>query len=80
MPYSIIRGNNGKHHEVNFDDAPIRVEVHASEQIVEILIKALEDTTPLEKRRFASLYLPRHIFSEAKGEAARRSGKRKVTA
>ena len=29
MPHAIIRGNNGRRHEVDFGDSPIRVEVHA---------------------------------------------------
>lgn len=75
MPHAIIRGNNGRRHEVDFDDAPIRVEVHASEQVIEISIEASEDPAPSDKRRFALLNIPRHLFSEAMGEAARRSGK-----
>jgi hypothetical protein len=75
MPHAIIRGKNGRRHEVDFGDAPIRVEVHASEQVVEISIEAPEDPTPLDKQRFALLNLPRHLFSEAMGEAARRSNK-----
>jgi len=75
MPHAIIRGKNGRRHEVDFGDAPIRVEVHASEQVVEISIEAPEDPTPSDKQRFALLNLPRHLFSEAMGEAARRSNK-----
>ena len=43
MAHAIIRGKNGRRHEVDFGDAPIRVEVHASEQVVEISIEAPED-------------------------------------
>ena len=75
MPHAIIRGNNGRRHEVNFGDTPIRVEVHASEQFVEIYIEAPEDPAPSDKRRFALLNIPRHLFSKAMGETARRSGK-----
>ena len=75
MAHALIRGKNGRRHEVDFGDAPIRVEVHASEQVVEISIEAPEDAAPSDKRRFALLNLPRHLFSEATGEAARRSGK-----
>ena len=75
MPHAIIRGNNGRRHEVNFGDTPIRVEVHASEQFVKIYIEAPEDPAPSDKRHFALLNIPRHLFSEAMGETARRSGK-----
>jgi hypothetical protein len=36
MPHAIIRGANGRRHEVNFDDGPVRVEIHPSEETVEI--------------------------------------------
>ncbi len=36
MTYAIIRGNNGRRHEVDFGDSPVRVEVYASEETVEI--------------------------------------------
>jgi hypothetical protein len=32
MSHAIIRGKNGRRHEVDFGDAPIRVEVYASEE------------------------------------------------
>jgi hypothetical protein len=35
MSHAIIRGKGGRRHEVDFGDAPIRVEVHASEETVE---------------------------------------------
>jgi len=35
MTHAIIRGKNGRRHEVDFADAPVRVEVHASEETVE---------------------------------------------
>jgi len=78
MPHAIIRGKNGRRHEVDFGDAPVRVEVHASEQVIEISIDALDDHASSDKRRFAILNLPRHLFSEAMGQAARRSGKDKT--
>ena len=74
MPHAIIRGKNGRRHEVDFGDIQIRVEVFGSEQTVEIYVEALDDHAPSDKQRFALLNLPRHLFSEAMGEAARRSG------
>lgn len=52
MPHAIIRGKNGRRHEVDFGDASIRVEVHASEQVVEISIEAPEDHAPSDKQRW----------------------------
>ena len=75
MPYAIIRGRNGRRHEVNFGDAPVRVRIFSSEETVEIFIEADFETLPEERRRFAILNVPRHQFSEATGAAARRVSK-----
>jgi hypothetical protein len=73
MPHAIIRGKNGRRHEVDFGDAPVRVEIYASEETVEIFIGADFETLPEERRRFALLNIPRHLFSEATATAARRA-------
>jgi hypothetical protein len=73
MPYAIIRGANGRRHEVDFGGAPVRVEVYASDETVEIFIEADFETQPEERRRFALLNVPRHLFSEATAAAARRA-------
>jgi hypothetical protein len=75
MTHAIIRGNNGRRHEVDFGDTPVRVEIHHSEQTVEIFIEADFETLPEERRRFALLNIPLHLFSEATGAAARRAAK-----
>jgi hypothetical protein len=46
MGYAIIRGKSGRRHEVDFGPSPLRVEVHASEETVEIHIEADIDTLP----------------------------------
>jgi len=76
MAHAIIRGNNGRRHEVDFGDSPIRVEVHASEETVEIFVEADVETRPEERRRFAIINIPRHLFSDATGQAARRRAER----
>ena len=73
MPHAIIRGANGRRHEVDFGDAPVRVQIYASEETVEIFIEADFDALPEERRRFALLNIPRHLFSEATAAAARRA-------
>jgi hypothetical protein len=73
MPHAIIRGKNGRRHEVDFGDAPVRVEIYSSEETVEIFIEADVETLPEGRRRFAILNSPRHQFSEATGAAARRA-------
>jgi hypothetical protein len=75
MPYAIIRGKNGRRHEVDFGDAPDRVEIHSSEETVEIFIEGDFETLPQERRRFAILNIPRHLISEATAAAARRAAK-----
>jgi hypothetical protein len=72
MAHAIIRGKNGRRHEVDFGDVPIRVEVYASHETVEIFVGADFETHAEERRRFAILNIPRHLFSEASGAAARR--------
>src|SRR6266487_7077962 len=72
MPHSIIRGKNGRRHEVYFGAAPIRVEIYASEETVDIFVEADFEMLAEERRRFAIINIPRHLFSEATGEAARR--------
>ena len=73
MPHAVIRGENGRRHEVDFGDAPVRVEIYASEETVEIFIEADFDMLPEERRRFAILNIPRHLFSEATAALARRA-------
>jgi hypothetical protein len=75
MAHAIIRGKNGRRHEVDFGDAPVRVEIYSSEETVEIFIEADFETLPEERRRLAILNVPRHQFSEATGAAARRAAK-----
>jgi hypothetical protein len=75
VPYAIIRGKSGRRHEVDFGDDAVRVEIHSSEETVEIFIEADSQTHPEERRRFALLNIPRHLFSEATAAAARRAAK-----
>ena len=73
MPHAIIRRENGRRHAVDFGDAPVRVEIYASEETVEIFIEADFDTLPEGRRRFALVNVPRHLFSEAIAATARRA-------
>ena len=40
MTHAIIRGENGRRHEVDFGNSPVRIEVYASEETIEIIIEA----------------------------------------
>ena len=73
MAHAIIRGVNGRRHEVDFGDVPVRVAIYPSEETVEIFIEADFETLPEERRRFALMNIPRHLFSEATAAAARRA-------
>jgi hypothetical protein len=73
MPHAIIRGANGRRHEVDFGDGPVRVEIYSSEETVEIFIEADFEILPEERRRFVVLNIPRHLLSAAAAAAARRA-------
>lgn len=80
MAHAIIRGSNGRRHEVDFEDDEVTVEVFFGEDAVEIAVASAQDLAPSDKRRFALLNVPRALFNKALGEAARRSkGRRAVT-
>ena len=72
MAHVIIRGGNGRRHEVNFEDADITVELHASEDHVELVIEAPDDLAPSDRKRFALVSIPRHLLSKAMADLARK--------
>jgi hypothetical protein len=41
--HAIIRGGNGRRHEVDFEDAEIRIEVYSGDETVEIVVAAVND-------------------------------------
>jgi len=72
MSHAIIRTNSGRRHEVDFENSALRVEIHASDETVEIFVEADTNELPEERRRFAIINIPRHLFSQATAEAAKR--------
>ena len=50
MAYAIIRGKSGRRHEVDFGSSLLRVEVHASEETVEITAVRLAEGSCLGDR------------------------------
>ena len=72
MSHAIIRGKSGRRHEVDFGDGPVRVEIYASDETVEIVVDADSDDLPQERRRFALINIPRSLFSQATAKTARR--------
>jgi len=77
MPHAIIRGKSGRRHEVDFEGCELRVEVHASDETFEIFVEADTNQLPQERRRFALINIPRHLFSQATAEAAKRNNERR---
>jgi hypothetical protein len=73
MPYAIIREKNGRRHEVDFEDSSMKVKIHSNDETIEILVEADFETLPEHQRRFARLNIPKHLFSESTGVAARRN-------
>jgi len=72
VAHVIIRGKNGRRYEVDFEDADITVELYASEDHVELVIEAPHDEAPSDKKRFALANIPRHLFSKAMADLARK--------
>ena len=56
----------------NLAEQEIEHQQPASDETVEIFVEADFETHAEERRRFVLLNIPRHLFSEASGKAARR--------
>ena len=72
MTHVIIRGKNGRRHEVDFEDAEVTVEIFVNEQCVELVIEALDEDRPWQRKRFALVNFPKADFDRAMAEAAHR--------
>src|SRR5262249_10440429 len=68
MAHAILRGANGRRHEVDFGDAEVTIEVYAGETTIEVVIDAPTDLS--HRKRFALLTFPSDEFSGAPGHAA----------
>ena len=75
MPHAIIRDKAGRRHEVEFDESAIRVEIHASEETIEIFVEA-DINLPEEQRCFTLVNIPRDLFSKATADATKRGNVR----
>lgn len=74
----IIRGANGRRHEVDFGADRIRIVPYPGDEHVELLGEADIDEIPEGKRRFALVNVPRHLLSKALADAARGQGVREA--
>ena len=69
MSFAIIRGGNGRRHEVDFGGDPVRLDVSIGEATVQITLDATDDPGPSAGRRFATLAVPREELITALGAA-----------
>ena len=69
MSFAIIRGGNGRRHEVDFGDDPVRLDVSIGVTTVQITVEATDDPGPPGGRRFATLAVPRAAISSSRGTA-----------
>jgi hypothetical protein len=69
--YAILRGANGRRHEVDFGDDPVVVEVSMSDITVQITMTAPGDLDP-DRARFVTVTVPREQLVAAMAEAVNR--------
>ena len=72
--YAILRGANGRRHEVDFGDDPVVVEVSMSDVTVQITMTAPGDLNP-DRTRFVTVTVPREQLVAAMAEAVNRRSK-----
>jgi len=68
---AILRGANGRRHEVDFKDDPVFVDVSMSAATVQITMTAADPGDPA-KGRFITVALPRDVLAAAMAAAAAR--------
>ena len=71
--FAILRGANGRRHEVDFDEAPVIVEVSMSAATVQIAMMAADPSDPV-KGRYVNVALPRDALAAAMAAAAAHPG------
>ncbi len=82
--FAILRGANGRRHEVDFLNDPVNVEVAMGSTVVQITMTA-DDQTSLATRRYVTVALPREKLlgalaaATAKAAAEEKPGLRVVT-
>jgi hypothetical protein len=72
--YAILRGANGRRHEVDFGDDPVVVDVAMSDITVQITMTASDDPNP-DQARFVTVTVPREQLVAAMAEAVNRRSK-----
>ena len=72
--HAILRGADGRRHEVDFGDDPVVVTVAMSDMTVQITMTAPGDLDP-DRARFVTLTVPREQLVAAMAEAVNRRSK-----
>jgi hypothetical protein len=72
--YAILRGANGRRHEVDFGDDPVVVNVAMSDITVQITMTAPGAPDP-DRARFVTVTVPREQLVAAMAEAVNRRSK-----
>ena len=70
--FAILRGANGRRHEVDFGDDPVTVDVAMSTTTVQITMTAADPGDPA-KGRFVTVAIPRDALAAAMAAAAAQS-------
>ena len=69
--FAILRGLNGRRHEVDFGDDPVTVDVAMSDATVQITMTAADPGDPA-KGRFVTVAIPRDALAAAMAATAAR--------
>jgi len=69
--FAILRGANGRRHEVDFGDDPVAVDVAMSPHTVQVTMTAVDPGDPA-RCRFVTVALPRDALAAAMAAAAAR--------
>jgi hypothetical protein len=72
--FAILRGANGRRHEVDFNEDPVIVKVSMSAATVQITMTAADPGDPT-KGRYVTVALPRDALAAAMAAAAARLGR-----
>ena len=73
--FAILRGANGRRHEVDFQEEPVVVDIAMSAHTVQITMEADDHSDPA-KRRYVTVALPRAAFDAALAAASAASARR----
>jgi hypothetical protein len=71
--FAILRGSNGRRHEVDFHDEPVTVDIAMSVTTVQITMTAA-GSSDLSRARYVTVTLPRDALAAAMAAAAARPG------